>query len=257
MIHIVMAVAYLTSCVFYICTQQNTGAQRLHATFCALLVVYSIVRKFKRMSDLPMFMCMQITLYATSGGQRFPYWMFGYFMWRTVQNVMRTGEYRVYTMLSELHRVMPVWGFEFVYTHEALPRIALTTPDEQRVNDVLHTLVDIRERGEVPESMSSDEKLLWCLSDHKTLLVSRWQRSRLFSYVFIFTVTSYGLWWVHVLQSFRAYFLVDILLTLTLMMNFRVRFVAYHAAFLLATIALQYPLFNPAQGVDVLVNQYY
>jgi len=200
-------------------------------------------------------MFMQITLYVISGGRQFPYWMFGYFIWHAIQNVMRIGEYRVYTMLSELHRVMPVWGFEFVYTHEALPRISLTTPDEQRTNDVLHTLADIRESGDFPENMSADEKILWHLSDHKTLLVSRWQRSRLFIYIYIFTIVSYGLWWFHVLQSYSAYFFVDVAMTLTLLMNFRIRFVVYHAAFLLATIALQYPLFNPAKSVNVFVDQ--
>jgi hypothetical protein len=124
-------------------------------------------------------------------------------------------------------------------------------------NDLLHDYVKTRAKNEVPVLMSVEEKQIWVLSANTSVLVNQTDRCLISWCLVCATLTVYALWWMRLVDGFRYYFIIDLVMFVSLSCGWRVQFFVYHTAFACATIYLQYSIFNPSlQNNDIVVHQY-
>lgn len=253
MIHLGLTFVYLVISLYYLFTPTLMIEQRLHATCCAFLMLYSIVRSFKKMNDLVIFFVMHWALYIIDGGRGVPFWMIVHMFTLFIKEQICLAETVIYHMTSEIHRVLPFWHYEFIYTHDALPRLALTTAEQRVENDMLHGFVEIRSKHEYPAQMTKEEKIIWKISDNKSVFLDRERRSFIVSNLFLLTVTMYCLWWQRMIESIHYYFFIDFTLFVVLLTGWDIRLIAYHGVFAVATFYLQFKLFNSSLKRDNVV----
>ena len=75
-----------------------------------------------------------------------PVWTLAYLFWCIVENLVQRAESRLYILVSEVGRVVPQWGFEFLYTHESDPRLHITTHEEREHNDAIYDFTQLRQK---------------------------------------------------------------------------------------------------------------
>jgi hypothetical protein len=216
-------------------------------------MMYSLIRTARKMNDLAVFFLMHWALYIIDGGRSIPFWMVAHCFTLFAKDLLGIAEKRVYAMMSEIHRLHPSWHFEFMYTHESLPRLTLTNVEQRQENDLLHSFVETRLNHEYPAQMTKDEKIIWKLSDNKSILLNRAQRNFITLTLSFLTLAMYGLWWQHMLGNIRYYFFVDLSLYLILMTGWDIKLIAYHGVFAIATFYLQFKLFNSSLQSDNIV----
>ena len=244
MIHLGLSFVYLVITLYYLFAPTLTLEQRVHATCVSFLMLYSIVRSFRKLNDMAVFFLMHWSLYVIDGGRGIPFWMGLHGVSLFVSELLCAAELKIYTMTSELHRLHPDWQFEFVYTHEGMPRLSLTTADQKEENDMLHSFVESRSKHEYPAQMNQYERLIWKFSDNKSIFIDRHRRTVITSNLFLLTLCLYGIWWYRIAFSLRYYFFIDVTLLITLMSGWEVRLIAYHGVFAIATFYLHFTPFN-------------
>ena len=253
MIHLGITSIYMVIVIYYLFTPLLTLEQRLHATCISFLMMYAMVRSFKKINDLPVFFLMHWALYVIDGGRGVPFWMVVHVFTLFTNDLLHTAEQKIYTMVSELHRLHPSWQFDFMYTHDGLPRLTLTNAEQRQDNDLLHSFVDTRQNHEYPVNPTAEERTIWRLSDNKSILLDRHRRSFITSSLQIMTFCMYVFWWRHMIGRIHYYFFIDIALYLMLMTEWRIRLIAYHGVFACATFYLQFKLFNISLPSDNVV----
>ena len=255
MIHLSLATVYLVITLYYLCTPTLTFEQRLHASCASFMMLYSLFRHSFTVNDVPIFLLMHFCLYVVDGGRQQPFWMSVFVCKCLVFRIVALAEDRLYTLSSELHRVLPAWDYEFLYTHEAKPRLVVTNRDQQMDNDLLHEYVKTRDNDEVPVMMSAEEKRVWNLSDKHSILMVGTDRCVLSWSLGFWTMATYGLWWIRLYDGFRYYFVVDLVLFLALHCSWRIQLFVYHTAFSCAAIYLHYSDFNASlQNQNIVVH---
>jgi hypothetical protein len=206
--------------VYYCIIQTGCLYKQLHATCCAALVLYSLLRHYVVIDDMYIFLVMHIAQYIIVGQPLVPHWVLVYLLSYLIHHFIYRAELRVYTMVSELHRVLPTWGFDFVYTHEAMPRANIRTFEQQEEQDQLIQCTALREKGEVLVCVDAGDERLWRLSDNHSLFIPRWERRVLLASLTVAVILLYALWWRGLVESFEYYFIVDCLLFLTHLLRF-------------------------------------
>lgn len=255
MIHLSLATIYLVVTLYYLFVPTLTFEQRLHASCASFMMLYSLLRHSFTVNDVPIFLLMHSCLYFVDGGRQQPFWMSAFVCKLIIFQLVSLAENRIYTMSSELHRVLPAWDYEFLHTHESKPRLVVTNRDQQMDNDLLHEYVKTRDNDEVPVAMSAREKCVWNLSDKHSMLMLATDRCVLSWSLGFWTLATYGLWWLRLYDGFRYYFLVDLVLFVALHCSWRIQFFVYHTAFSCATIYLHYSEFNASlQSQHVAVH---
>jgi len=249
MIHLLLAVVYIVIGLYYCYIPSQLFGLQVHAIGSTLLVLYCTLRHFAlpvfddRIVFLPMQISVYLIVFSLSNSQpQPPVWTLAYLFWCIVENLVQRAESRLYILVSEVGRVVPQWGFEFLYTHESDPRLHITTHEEREHNDAIYDFTQLRQKNEVPVGLDQDEKLLWKLSQHRRLFLPPNERYFLFTVLKLGTAVCYMAWWISLLTSFRYYFLIDLSMTVALMSdNKHAQLFTYHGAFMLATIYLQFP----------------
>lgn len=258
MIHLGLATVYLIINIYYLFAHSLTFEQRVHASFTSFLMLYSLARHKISVSDLPIFFIIHFCLYAIDGGRQQPFWMSIYVCHLVVFKIIKLAETKIYTMSAELHRVLPSWEYEFLYTNEAPPRLSLTTQEQRNTNNLLHDYVKTRIKEEVPIYMTPEERHIWKVSDNNSALVNRTDRCVLSWCLICAMLFTYGLWWLRLINGFRYYFIIDMVMFLSLSCSWKIQLFVYHTAFACATFYLQHSDFNPSiQHNDVVVHQHY
>lgn len=252
MIHLGLTSIYTVAMMYYLFTPVSTLEQRLHATCIAFLMMYSLIRTFVKIDDLPVFFLMHWALYVIDGGRGIPFWMVVHVFTLCTSDLLHTAEEKIYTMVSEMHRLHPYWQFEFMYTHD-MPRLSLTSADQREDNDLLHSFVETRRKHETPVISTVEEKTIWRLSDNKSILLDREHRNFITLSLQTMTFCMYMLWWSRLVGGFRYYFFFDFTLYWMLMSGWRVRLLAYHGLFAIATFYLQFTLFNSSLKTNNVV----
>lgn len=215
MIHLGLALLYMVISIYYCVIQTTCFYKQLHATCCAGLVLYSLLRHHVVVDDMCVFLLMHVAQYVVVGQTLMPYWVVVYILSVLLHTLICRAEMRVYTMVSELHRVLPTWGFDFVYTHEAMPRANIRTFAQQEEQALLIQCTELRRKGEILVCVDAGDKRVWRLSDNRSMFMPRWER-RLILVSLTGAVTSlYMLWWRGLAGAFEYYFVVDCLLFLT------------------------------------------
>ena len=262
MIHLCVSIAYFTITVYYLLTvsltlEQLTLEQRIHASFVSFMMLYSLIiyRFAFKITSLPIFFIIHYCLYTIDGGKQQPFWMSIYACNVVAFKIIRSAESKLYTMSAELHRVLPSWEYEFLYTNEAPPRLSLTSAEQRNTNDVLHEYVKTRRKDEIPIPMSPQEKRVWVLSDNHSIFMNRTDRCLLSSGLTLGTLLAYGLWWMRLTNGFRYYFVADVVLFLSLSCSCQVQLIVYHVTFACATVYLHFSEFNQSlQKNDIAVD---
>jgi hypothetical protein len=255
MIHLGLSFVYTTISLYYLFTPVLTFEQRLHATSVSFLMLYSIVRSFRKIDDLVVLFLMHWSLYVIDGGRGIPFWMILHGLSLVVSDLLCTAEQKIYIMTSELHRLHPNWQFDFVYTHESVPRLSMTDTNQRDENDLLHSFVDTRSKHEYPAQMSPNDRLLWKFSDNKSIFINRERRQMITFSLFVLTFCFYGIWWYRIVESVRYYFFIDLILMIVLMTGWQVRMVIYHGVFAVATFYLHFKIFNSSlQSNNIVIH---
>ena len=107
MIHLGLAIIYLIITVYYLITPLLSFEQRIHASCASFMMLYSLIRHRFVINDLPVFFLMQWCLYTIDGGKQQPIWFTGYITKLLVMHIIVLAETKIYTMYSEIHRVLP------------------------------------------------------------------------------------------------------------------------------------------------------
>lgn len=210
------------------------------------MMLYSLLthRFAFKITMLPIFFIIHYCLYSIDGGKQQPFWMSIYICHIVAFKIIHNAESKLYTMSSEMHRVLPSWEYEFLYTNEAPPRLSLTSSDQRDTNDLLHEYVKTRNKDEIPILMSPKEKRVWVLSDNHSIFINRTDRCLLSSCLTFGTMLAYLLWWMRLVDGFRYYFIVDVVLFLSLSCSYQVQLIVYNFAFMCATVYLHFSEFN-------------
>jgi len=215
MIHLGLALLYMVISIYYCVIQTACFYKQLHATCCAGLVLYSLLRHRVVVDDMCMFLVMHLAQYIIVGQPLVPYWMVVYVLGVLLHALICRAEIRVHTLVSELHRVLPTWGFDFVYTHEAMPRANIRTLAQQEEQALLIQCTALRKKGEILLCVDAGDERVWRLSDNHSLFLPRWERRVILTSLNVTVILLYALWWRGLVESFEYYFIVDCLLFLT------------------------------------------